>query len=125
MTTKKPSLTKQIAEVLDTEDKREQLSRIKSLKQATQTPVVAVTVLFSLGRVRTNVISGGGQVTADDVKYVLNLAVDDITEQALRAKLEEENRNQMKLPLDPKDVTEMEDLGPQTGDVSENGDITP
>ena len=61
--------------------------------------MVAVTVLFALGKVRTSVASGGGNVTADDVKYVLNLAVDDITEQAFRAKLEEENRQQMQMDL--------------------------
>ena len=110
MTTKKPSLTKQIAEVLGTEDKREQLKRIETLLQKDATPTVAVTVLFSENQTQTTVI--GPNVSADNVKYILGVAIEEITEMVVRAKIAQEEM-------------EEEQVGPQTGNTMENGDVTP
>ena len=107
MTAKKTSLTKQIGEVLQTENKKEQLERIQGLLQDNQSPVVAVTVLFAKGQTLTNV-SSPFNVTADQVKFVLSAAIDEITPKIVRAELEQEQQ-----------------VGPQTGDVMANGDMTP
>ena len=86
---RKPSLSKQIAEVLDTEDKREQLERVKRLAQLANVPPVSVTVLYSAAGVTLNYTSPV-QVTPADLKNILNLGVDEITAQLVRAQLEQE-----------------------------------
>ena len=110
----KPSLTKQIGEALGTEDKREQLKAIESLLRESNTPTAAITVLFSKGEIDISV-SSKFNLGAGDVKSILAGAIDDITEQVVRAKLEQEAMTSPPL----------ENIGPQTGDVMENGDITP
>ena len=116
MATKKPSLTKQIAEVLGTEDKREQLKRIETLLQKDASPTVAVTVLFSENQTQTTVV--GPNVSADNVKYILSTAIEEVTEMVVRAKIAQEEE-----ALSKKGGEELP--GPQTGDTMENGDMTP
>ena len=107
----KPSLTKQISEVLGTDDKREQLGRIEGLVQKEGAPVAAITVLFAAGEVDI-AVSSKFRLGASDVKGILALAIDNITEQVVRAELEAE-------------AIGTEEVGPQTGDTMANGDMTP
>jgi hypothetical protein len=84
---RKPSLTKQIAEALKTENKKEQLDRIEGLKKAAQTPSAVVTVLFARGNVQLNTLSTNN-MTPDDVKFILQKGIDEVTTQVLKFELE-------------------------------------
>ena len=88
MATKKPSLTKQIGEVLGTDDKHEQLARIQELIGKSNAPVAAVTVLFD-GDISISV-AADGRLGAGDVKSILMMAIEDITKQVVRAEMEAE-----------------------------------
>lgn len=88
MASKKPSLTKQIAEALETDDKREQLERINGLKRLAQSPPVAVIVMLTPAGVRVNALSDVN-ITVDDAKFVLQKGVDYLTEEAVKAKLQQ------------------------------------
>lgn len=77
---RKPSATKQIATLLDTEDKTLQVERLKQLLSMARAPVVAVTVLLSKGEVEL-AITSPNRLGPEDVKRVLQLGVDHITEQ--------------------------------------------
>ena len=92
MATKKPSLTKQISEQLGTEDKREQLKVIGNLVRQASAPAVAVTVLYAKGELDISV-SSSENLGAHEVKAILSGAIDDITEQVVRARLEQENQD--------------------------------
>lgn len=118
---RKPSVSKQIAEVLKTDNKHLQLERVENLVRLAATPSVAVTALYAAGRVQVSVV--GGQVSADDVKFVLQKAIDDITEQTVMAKLAEDMGAQGDGPIE--DIPDKEPVGPQTGDTMANGDMTP
>ena len=97
MTTKKPSLTKQIAEVLGTEDKREQLKMVQDMVRQGGVPTVAVTVLFSEGEVEI-ALAGDTRLSAGNIKGILSLAIDDITAQVVRAELAQEAEAGIGLP---------------------------
>ena len=88
MGTRKPSLTKQIGEALGTGNKVEQLERLNKLLQMVETPVVAVTVLFSKGRTQV-VVASERKVSPDDVKFILQNGVDEITRQVVEFDLEQ------------------------------------
>lgn len=89
MTEKKPSLTKQIADVLGTPNKGEQLERIQQLLGQAQSPSIAVTVMFAQGRTSLSLVSTQ-DVTGDDIKFVLQQGVDEVTRQQIRAQMEED-----------------------------------
>lgn len=110
MATKKPSLTKQIGEVLGTEDKREQLDRIQRAVDRAQSPAVAITVLYFDGTIELSV-AGTANITGDQMKMVLSQAQDRITEAQVKASIEAREKE--------------EPRGPQTGDTMANGDMTP
>jgi hypothetical protein len=95
---------------LGTEDKREQLAKIENLLQGANDPTVAITVLFSKGRVTLG-LTGEPNVSGDNIKYILSMAIDEVTEQMVRARMAQEE-----IP---------EEIGPQTGDTMANGDMTP
>ena len=104
---KKPSTTKQIATILDTENKVEQLERITQLVQAAQMPSAAVTVLYSRGIAKVTVISTQ-QITPEDVKFILNKGVDDVTSQIVRNELEQAQMDAMEGPPDMPEVPQTE-----------------
>jgi hypothetical protein len=76
--TRKPSVSKQIATVLDTPDKTVQLERINQLLQTVQAPNVSVTVLLSKGRVEVGVV-GDTDVSPEGIKNILRMGVDEVT----------------------------------------------
>lgn len=92
MATKKPSLTKQIAEALLTDDKREQLEHIQGMIKGIQAPSAAVTVLFAKGQTKVTVLSTQ-EITADDVKFILQTGVDEITARIVRQQLTQEEEH--------------------------------
>lgn len=104
---RKPSLTKQISEALGTEDKRVQLKNIEQMKQFSQVPPVAVTVLYSVAGTEVSV-NAPVQITAEQVKIILNKGVDEITGAIVRAQLEREEAGQNDNPEFPPE--EMEEL---------------
>jgi hypothetical protein len=85
---RKPSLTKQIADELGTEDKREQLEMVKRLKSVANAIPVAVTVLSTAAGIDVAVASPA-QVSADEVRGLLNEGVDHITAAIVRARLQQ------------------------------------
>ena len=106
MATKKPSLTKQIGEALLTDDKREQLERIQGMIQGIRAPAAAVTVLFAKGQTKVTVLSTG-EITADDVKFILQKGVDEITAQIVRQQLAQEDADKDQMSMD----AALEELG--------------
>ena len=110
MAPRKPSTTKQIATALQTEDKVEQLKRIQGLVQSTQAPCVAVTVLFSNGTFSLSVVADGVMVRPDDIKYILQGGVDEVTKTVLQAQIaqQEPEEGTDKEESDDNDQTSME-----------------
>jgi hypothetical protein len=88
MATKKPSLTRQIGDALGTQDKREQLVQIQQLQQAMRIMPFAVTVLQTAAGVEVSV-NAPIDVTASQVKELLNLGVDQITAAMVRAEMQQ------------------------------------
>ena len=114
MATKKPSTTKLIAEELGTDNKLEQLKRVKDLKQMAQVPSVAVTVLYARGSVQLSV-AATEQVSPDNLKYILQLGVDEITSQLVRSAIAKESgQNEGPAPVElPEPGSEEEVETPQ------------
>ena len=110
---RKPSITKQIAEALDTDDKRVQLERIGNLMTIAQLPAIAVTVLLSKGKVQLSV-AGGERIGPEEVKQVLNLGVDEVTASVVRNQFEQNAKPQQEPPELPDD---------ESPDTLANGDI--
>ena len=104
---RKPSLTKQIGEVLGTEDKREQLERIEKLSQASSVPPIAITVLYSTAGVTLNYVSPV-TVGPADLKAILNMAVDEITKAVLQKDIQDSQIDPPEDSEDPKEVPQGE-----------------
>jgi hypothetical protein len=96
--TRKPSVSKQIATVLDTPDKTVQLERINQLLQTVQAPNVSVTVLLSRGRVEVGVV-GDTDVSPEEIKSILRMGVDEVTK-----KVAEFEAQQPTIPAIPEDA---------------------
>lgn len=98
MGNKKPSLTKQIGEVLQTEDKREQLERVQNLLRVAEDVPIVVSVLAVRGQLFVSVNSPV-QVSSSQAKGVLTGAIDQLT----RLEVKEEFRAQQDATVDPLD----------------------
>ena len=67
---------------------------------------MAVTVLFSNGQFSLSVVADGGMVRPDDIKYILQGGVDEVTKTVLQAQLTKDNQDNkanspVEDPLDP------------------------
>jgi ATP-dependent 26S proteasome regulatory subunit len=81
---KKPSVTKQIADVLGTSNKVEQLEIVKQLVVTAQTPGASITVTLDRGECLVGVNSLA-QISPEEMKYVLQRGIDEITKAVLKA----------------------------------------
>jgi hypothetical protein len=85
--------TKQIAELLQTEDKVEQVKRIESLLGTVNAPSFTVTVSVSHGQIAVGLNNPlSVNITPDQMKGVLHLGVDEITRQVTAYELEQKGK---------------------------------
>ena len=89
---KKPSLTKQIADHLGTENKQEQFDIIQRLTKIASQPPLAVTVLLTPAGIDIQYVSPV-QITPDQLKSVLQAGVDEVTKAVLKAEMEQQARD--------------------------------
>lgn len=115
---KKPSLTKQIADALETDSKEEQLKRINILKQSAQSVPVALTVFITQRGVQVTALADV-DISVDDAKFILQKGVDFLTERALKAKLEKEAQDAMGFSGPPDGFTADIPAGETGGEDSE------
>lgn len=85
--TKKPSLTKQIADQFGTENKQEQLELLGDLIRVAKDIPMAVTVLFTRG-IPFTVVSAPTKVNTKEVKAILTLAIEQLTRMEVKDELE-------------------------------------
>ena len=64
------------------------MERIDNLKSVAYTPSVAVTVLYARGKVKVTAVTTD-RITPEDVKFVLNLGVDEVTAQLVLQRLQQ------------------------------------
>ena len=105
---KKKSMVKQMGELLDTDDKREQLQRVEYLKQQAAAPMVAITIVLKGAMVDFVVL---GRPAPEVLLQALDAVRDDIIKAMARAEVEQQ--------------PEVAAVGPPTGDTMANGDMTP
>lgn len=105
---KKPSLTSQIAETLGTSDKSEQLTLIRRLINAVETPKFTVVLHFDGVNPRPQMGAfGDSRITTAMVKGLLQAGLEEITRAELQAEAEQENKDEVP-PLSPEQVAGVE-----------------
>ena len=67
--------------------------RIEQLKKVSQAPTVAVTVLFAQGKTQLTIV-GTARATPEDIKFILQQGIDEITAQVVRQQLQAESGEQ-------------------------------
>jgi hypothetical protein len=98
---KQPSPTKQIAELLGTENKTEQVDVVKALVKVYNAPSITVTVTLERGEVVLGVNSLLEDLHPDAVKYVLQKGIDEVTKAVTRAEIQEKSEPQFPEGLSP------------------------
>lgn len=105
---KKPSLTSQIAETLGTADKQEQLTLIRRLINAVETPKFTVVLHFDGVNPRPQMGAfGDNRITTAMVKGLLQAGLEEITRAELQAEAEEASKEEVP-PLSPEQVDDVE-----------------
>lgn len=105
---RKPSLTKQIADKLGTEDKTKQLERIDQLIRTAQVPPTSVTVLYTVAGVDVTVASPTTQVTAGQIKQILQAGIDEVTKQIVLHEQRKQEEEAMSAMVPPDDLVDDE-----------------